>query len=159
VQVVMTKTGALRLILRLDGGCDNYGRFMSAFMHLFPMNQGMNDSCGRQRRRRGCLETDQIRNNSPRRVGRNRPLEEGAVAGLAEDLALFGDHLAAQDRHHRPAGHREALVGRVVGAVVHQFLADHFLALFVPQHEVGIEPDRDRFDGSMSQGDRCRLIF
>src|SRR5260370_17889 len=67
-----------------------------------------------------------------------------AIRRLAEDLALLRRHLAAQERDHRPTGDGHAFVGRVVGAVMHELLADDLLAVRVPQHEVGVEPDRDR---------------
>ena len=74
----------------------------------------------------------------------HRAMLDFRVEAPVRDLAVLGDDLAAQKRHHRPAGDRHTLVGRVVGAVVHDRLADRLASVRVPQHDVGVEADADR---------------
>ena len=77
-------------------------------------------------------------------VGGSVALEEGTVAGFSEYFTLLGDRFAAEDRHDGPTGNGQAFVRRVVSSVMHNFLADDFLAIGVPKHDVSIETNGDR---------------
>src|ERR1700758_1777667 len=93
-------------------------------------------------------------------------LEEGPVARFSEYLTLLGNRLAAEDRHDGPTGHGDAFVRRVISPVVHNFLADDFLAIGVPEHDVSIETNGDRslprieavHLGVIGRGQRHKLI-
>lgn len=77
------------------------------------------------------------------RIGGRVTFEEVTVSRLAEYLALLGNQLATEDRHDGPTGHCEPFVGCVVGPVMQDLLSDYLLAIGVPEHDVGVEANRD----------------
>src|ERR1700712_3363364 len=66
------------------------------------------------------------------RIGRQIALQERAVTGGAKNFSFLHRDPAAQYRHDRPTRYGQPFVRRVVGAVMHDFLTDHFLTVRIP---------------------------
>jgi hypothetical protein len=67
------------------------------------------------------------------------------AGSLAADQLAIGHHdFTAYQRSHRPTGDPKALIGRVVGSMMQDILADRNLARWIPDRNVCVRADHDR---------------